>query len=201
MTDRNDRIVLVLSVAVRAADVRAIAEARNWTREGDTPRAHLALASRRYRTPEGAEVLEIEDHNGGVRSLRISGPTRGELARALAGQLPTRSTDEIIATASSSDPVACIRAAGELAASRPARFDPPHLAALQRLLTHPEPAVRRAGIRAAYGCQWPELRRWLGARMQAETRLASALAALVSWIDETSFDETSLDETSDDGEA
>lgn len=176
--------VLVLAPSVTARDVRALAVSSGWTLVGDTPRAHLEMASRRFHTRDGTEVLEVEDHIGGVRSLRIAGPGADAVARACLAALPTERMEDLYAIAEAGDPVACIRVAGRLAAGRPAAFSAAHLRALQQLLTHTEPAVRRAGIRAAYGCRWPELRAWLGARMQAETRLRTAILGLVAWMDE-----------------
>jgi hypothetical protein len=176
--------LVVLAESVSAHDVRAHADASGWMLVGDTPRAHLEMASRRFHTRDGTEVLEVEDHIGAVRSLRITGPSADAIARACEAALPTETPQALHAIVQRGDPVPCIRAAGRLAAGRPAAFDAAHLQAMQRLMTHPEPAVRRAGIRAAYGCRWPELRAWLGARMQVETRLRAAILGLVAWMDE-----------------
>ena len=79
-------------------------------------------------------------------------------------------------------PGALIRLAGKLADSRPARSDPAHLAALQRLLSHEVLAVRRAAVRTAYSYSWPELYDIVFARYQEDEKLAPQLEHLLSYL-------------------
>jgi hypothetical protein len=50
-------------------------------------------------------------------------------------------------------------------------------------LSHPVEAVRRAGIRSAYGCRWPQLRAVVERRRASEQRLAAQLEGLRRYLD------------------
>lgn len=178
--------VLVLRDEVGAAAVNVVADAEGWTLSEESSRAHLVLASRRWSTAGGDEITYVADHPGGVQSLRITGPSATALARRLRQWLPCHHEKELLAVVldgDEPDPVACVRVASKLAACRPARSEPQHLAALGRLLSHPEVAVRRAAIRSAYGCQWPELRALVQERRADEQRLWLQLEELRKYLE------------------
>jgi hypothetical protein len=177
---------LVLRDDVALATVLALAGAEGWRLCEETARAHLVLASRRWSTPGGEEITYVADHPGGVQSLRIAGPGAADLARRLRERLPCHDEAELLAVVLDGDepePVACVRVASKLAACRPEAPDPRHLAALERLFGHPEDAVRRAGIRSAYGCRWTGLRALVEARRAREQRLREPLEALCRHLD------------------
>lgn len=177
--------VLVLRDDVSVATVVALADAEDWQLREETSRAHLVLASRRWTTTTGEEVTYVADHPGGAQSLRIVGPGATALARRLRDRLPCHDEEELLAVVLAKDEpdaVACVRVAGKLAAIRPERLEGRHLAALDRLLGHPAHAVRRAGIRSAYGCRWKELLLLVEERRSEEQRLAVQLEELRRYL-------------------
>jgi hypothetical protein len=173
--------VLVLRDEVGVAAVLALADAEAWQLQQETSRAHLVLASRRWVTLTDDEVTHVVDHLGGAHSLRIEGPGAAGQARRLRERLPCHQEDELLAMVlgqEEPDAVECIRVASKLAALRPAELDGRHLAALDRLLGHPSTAVRRAGIRSAYGCRWKALLAVVEQRVAQEQHLVAQLEAL-----------------------
>ncbi len=179
--------VLVLRDEVGWSAVKVVADAQGWKLREETARAHLVLASQRWSTTSGEEVTYVADHPGGAQSLRITGVGASALAQRLRQWLPCHTEDELLAVVLDGDPpdpVACVRVASKLAACRPVRSDPRHVSALGRLLAHPEDAVRRAGIRSAYGCDWPELRTLIRERCRREPRLEPQLEELRAYLDE-----------------
>lgn len=181
----DTREVIVLQDGVCVDEVLAIAAEQGWELREQTTRAHLVLASRRWITRDGLDVTHVADHPGGAQSLRIEGKRAGSLARRLRERLATHSESELLAAvlaAPSPDPVVCIRVASKLAACRPRQMAPRHLQALERLLSHPVVAVRRAGIRSAYTCRWPQLREIVGRRLVVEDRLSAQLRHLQQYL-------------------
>ena len=182
---------LVLRDEASAAAVLALADAEGWQLREETSRAHLVLASRRWVTTSGEEVTYVIDHPGGAQSLRVEGTWASALAKRLRDWLPCHSEAELLdvvlgpsgSEASEPDPVACVRVASKLAAIRPESPEPRHVAALERLLCHPVDAVRRAGIRSAYGCRWKELRTLVERRRGEEKRLVAQLEELRKHLD------------------
>lgn len=174
MTER----VLVLRDEVSLTVVHALAELEGWELREETGRAHLVLTSRRWSTPMGEEITYVADHPGGAQWLRVSGSGAVATTERLRGRIPCEDENELLAMVMVGDPVPCVRVAGKLAACRPERVDTRHLAALKRLLEHPEVAVRRAGIRSAYGCRWKELRGLVELRRGQEQRLRVQLDGL-----------------------
>lgn len=182
---------LVLRDEASAAAVLALADAEGWQLREETSRAHLVLASRRWLTTSGEEVTYVIDHPGGAQSLRVEGTWAAALGKRLRDWLPCHTEAElldVVLGASGSevtepDPLACVRVASKLAAIRPEQPEPRHVAALERLLCHPVDAVRRAGIRSAYGCRWKELRALVERRRGEETRLAAQLEELRKHLD------------------
>ena len=69
-----------------------------------------------------------------------------------------------------------------LAACRPQAVEARHLTALDRMLGHPVTAVRRAAIRSAYTCPWPELREMVEQRRKVEKHLAPQLQHLAQYL-------------------
>lgn len=180
---------LVLRDEASAASVLALADAEGWQLREETSRAHLVLASRRWLTTSGEEVTYVIDHPGGAQSLRVEGTWAAALTKRLREWLPCHPEAELLdvvlgpSGASEPDPVECVRVASKLAAIRPEQPEARHLAALERLLAHPADAVRRAGIRSAYGCQWKELRAVVQRRRSEEQRLAVQLEDLRRHLD------------------
>lgn len=183
---------LVLRDEASAAAVLALADAEGWQLREETSRAHLVLASRRWLTTSGEEVTYVIDHPGGAQSLRVEGTWAAALAKRLREWLPCHTEAELLdvvlgpsgaSEASAPDPVACVRVASKLAAIRPEQPEPRHVAALERLLGHPADAVRRAGIRSAYGCRWKELRALVERRRGEEKRLVAQLEELRKHLD------------------
>lgn len=178
--------VVVLRDEVGVAAVLALADAEGWQLHEETSRAHLVLASRRWVTTTGEEVTHVIDHPGGAQLLVVKGTWAAALAKRLRDWLPCHTEAELLDEVLSSevpDPVACVRVASKLAALRPERSEPRHLAALERLLGHPVDAVRRAGIRSAYGCPWKELRALVERRWGEEQRLRAQLGELWQYLD------------------
>jgi hypothetical protein len=184
--------VLVLRDEVSAAAVLALADAEGWQLREESSRAHLVLASRRWITTTNEEVTYVIDHPGGAQSLRVEGTWAAALAKRLRDWLPCHAEAELLDVvlgpdgtdrAVEPDPVECVRVASKLAAIRPEHPSPRHVAALARLLGHPSDAVRRAGIRSAYGCRWPVLRAVVERRRAEEQRLAAQLEALRRYLD------------------
>ncbi len=181
----SDGEVIILRDEVRLEQVLALAEIEGWTLRAETSRAHLVLASRRWATGDRAEVTYIADHPGGAQSLIITGAGADDVAQRLSQRLPCHDAADLLAVVLDTeqpDPVACIRVASKLAACRPEASEPRHLAALERLLSHDATAVRRAGIRTAYTCAWPELRALVDRRLGLETRLVSQLQHLAQYL-------------------
>jgi hypothetical protein len=177
---------LVLRDEVSAAAVLALADGEGWQLREETSRAHLVLASRRWLTTSGEEVTYVIDHPGGAQSLRVEGTWATALAKRLRDWLPCHVEAELLDVVLGSDapdPVECVRVASKLAAIRPEPPEPKHVAALERLLGHPVDAVRRAGIRSAYGCRWKQLRAVVEQRRGAEKRLAVQLEELRKHLD------------------
>ncbi|MEM9455182.1 MAG: hypothetical protein AAGF11_13455 [Myxococcota bacterium] len=174
--------VIVLREDVRLEDVLAYAHADGWTLCEETPRAHLVLVSRRWTALIGEEIEYVADHIGGTHSLRVTGSET--VARRLREHFAHHTVDELLAVvlAEQPDPVACVRVASKLAACRPPVAQPRHLAALGRLLSHPVTAVRRAGIRSAYTCSWPQLRALVKRRRAKEKHLGPQLEHLERYL-------------------
>jgi hypothetical protein len=180
--------ILVLRDEATAASVVALADAEGWQLHEETARAHLVLASRRWVTTTGEEVTYVIDHPGGAQSLRVEGTWAAALAKRLRDWLPCHTETELLdvvlgADGGELDPVACIRVASKLAALRPEQPEPRHMVVLECMLDHPADAVRRAGIRSAYGCRWTELRELVEQRMAVEERLRPQLEALWRHLD------------------
>lgn len=180
--------MLVLRDEATAAAVLALADAEGWQLLEETSRAHFVLASRRWLTTTGEEVTYVIDHPGGAQSLRVEGPWAPALAKRLRDWLPCHTEDELLdvvlaAEGGEPDPVACVRVASKLAVLRPEEPEPRHVVVLECLLDHPVDAVRRAGIRSAYGCRWEELRVVVERRRGEEQRLAVQLEELRRHLD------------------
>lgn len=181
----DEREVVVLRDGVGVDELLALAEEQGWELREQTDRAHLVLASRRWVTRDGLQITHVADHPGGAQSLRIEGKRASGLARRVRERLPSHAIGELLDVVLGEDlpePVACVRVASKLAACRPSEVDPRHLRALERLLSHPEPTVRRAGIRSAYTCPWPELRELVERRLVVEDRLSAQLRHLHDYL-------------------
>ncbi len=177
--------VIVLRDEVRLEAILAFADADGWILREQTSRAHLVLASRRWSASVGEEITYVADHPGGCHSLRVTGTSAGPLTTRLREQFPHHSEQELLDVVLGSDRpdgVACVRVASKLAACRPDACETRHLAALERLLGHPVTAVRRAGIRSAYTCGWPELLAVVEARQKQEQHLRAQLEHLTRYL-------------------
>lgn len=181
----SDREVVVLQDGVPVASLLALADELGWELREQTARAHLVLASRRWITRDGLEVTYVADHPGGAQSIRIEGKRAASLARRVREKLPCSTEAELLGVVlgtTERDPVEHVRVASKLAACRPPRMERRHLKALTRLLSHPDPTVRRAGIRSAYTCSWAELRELVDRRVVVEDRLSAQLRHLQQYL-------------------
>lgn len=181
--ERQD--VIVLRDAVSLADLQAVARDEGWQLLGETVGAHLVLSSRRWQTDTDVEITHIFDHPGGAHWLRLRGVQALARARRLRARLPHHTESELLDTVlkpDEPDAVESVRVASKLAACRPTGFELRHLAAMEKLLAHPVTAVRRAAIRSAYGCTWPELRELVRRRRDDETRLGDQLGHLDAYL-------------------
>ncbi len=179
--------IIVLRDDVRLDAVLALADADGWELREETARAHLVLASRRWSASVGEEIEYVADHLGGAHWLRVSGDGAESLAARLREHFSHHDEDELLAIVldgPNPEAVACVRVASKLAACRPAICDARHLQALERLLEHPVTAVRRAGIRSAYTCPWPELREVIARRRGAEEHLKAQLEHLEQYLEQ-----------------
>lgn len=183
MSDATE--ILVLRAEVGVADVRRVAADDGWELREQTTRAHLVLASRRWVTRDGTQITYVADHPGGAQSLRIEGKRAGSVARRLRERLPVHAEAELLAVVlehDPPDPLQCVRVASQLAACRPDVLEARHLRALERLISHPVVEVRRAGIRSAYSCRWPQLAELVERRLAVEVRLAAQLGHLRQYL-------------------
>jgi len=177
--------VIVLRDDVRLEAVLALAEADGWALREETERAHLVLASRRWSASVGEEITYVADHLGGCHFLRITGDEAEALAWDLRDRFDHHTEDELLARVLGGhqlEPVAAVRVASKLAALRPLTSEVGHMRALERLMTHPVTAVRRAGIRSAYTCPWPELLELVERCRKREKHLVTQLEHLARYL-------------------
>lgn len=178
----SESVTLVLDHTVAGDDVEALARREGWRLRADTPRGHDVLASRHYAAGDDTSVLHGEDHNGRYRFLQIDGADASAVAQAVTGALSCVSPTQVLSRIREGDPRTCIRTAGMLMRVRPDAFDAAHYDALCSLLTHDDVPVRRAGIRAAYGCQWPQLVTFVREQLERKQRPQPGLEALLAWL-------------------
>lgn len=158
----------------------AIVDEHGWLLVADIPRGHAEPAAWQWEAPDGSRVAYIEDHIGDVRFFQITGPGREALGRELRRRLPYVDVEALLDDAETAEePVTCIRALSRLVVCRPPKAERRWLDIWAKMLGHEHVAVRRAAIRTAYGCPWPELRAIVEARRGTETRLADQLEALL----------------------
>jgi hypothetical protein len=181
--NREEPVLIVLEPQVGASAVRELADRVGWQPAGATTRGFDVLASLRFAAPEETDLLYAEDHTADCRWIRIEGPRASSVELVVRGALPWVRREDVFARIAGGDPLECIRAAGPLSVMRPPYFDPSHYAALRKLLEHPEAAVRRAGVRAAFGCRWRQLRGLVDDLLKNEERPQPRLEALASWLD------------------
>ena len=176
--------IVVLRDHVSFRDVRQLADGHGWSFTGDVPRSRFVLASHRWQTADGSEVTYTEDHTGDVRYIRVDGPDREGLARFIAEALPSWSQTELLVQAEqATEPLPCIQVLSRLAVCRPL---PPHkryIAIWQWMLKHRTRAVRRAAIRTAYDCHWPEMIEVLHERLAIESELVTQLQDLLDHLE------------------
>ena len=178
----SEAVTLVLDHTVAGQEVEALAGQHGWRLTGDTPRGHDVLASRRYAVGDDTTVLHGEDHNGRYRFLHVEGAEATAVADVVTDALPCVSAEQAVARIREGDARTCIRTAGMLMRLQPEAFDPDHFETLCMLLTHDETAVRRAGIRASYGCPWPQLLAFVRRQVQRKQRPQPGLEALLAWL-------------------
>jgi hypothetical protein len=180
----NEAVVIVLREQAVRERVEAIAIEHGWRPVGDVVRGHFVLASRRWYDAVGTMIEYLEDHTADVRYFVIEGAGQDEVAALLRERLPCFTETELLAELDrNADPVAWVRGLGRLAVLRPKRADARFLAVWERALQHPARAARRAAIRTAYGCSWPELAALVRARLDRETELHGPLEHLHGYLD------------------
>lgn len=179
----SDRIV-VLRDTVSLRDMKRLATGHGWAFTGDVPRSRFVLASHRWQTADGSEVTYTEDHTGDVRYVRVDGPDHEGLARFIAEALPSWSEEELLAQAEqATEPLPCIQVLSRLAVCRPLRPSKRYVAVWQWMLKHRHRAVRRAAIRTAYDCHWPEMIEVLHERLAIEAELVAQLQDVLDHLE------------------
>lgn len=172
--------VTVLRDHVGAHRVIAWAAEYGWPCVADIVRSHHVRATVCWLAPDSTKITYIEDHTSDVRFVEFSGRQQYALQDNLQLQLPCYREDEILINAESSpDPRERIRALDRLAACRPAEVHHRYLAAWARALADSSIAVRRAALRTAHGCTWPELEYLVRQRIPLEDRLKPQLQKLL----------------------
>jgi len=180
-------IVIVLRDHVQPTRVIDWAAERGWPCVEDVARGHDVRATVRWETAEGTDIAYIEDHKSDVRFIQFRGRQQHILYDDLVMRLPCYREDELlIAAESNPDPRERIRALNRLAACRPCDVHHRYLTVWARALADPNTAVRRAAIRTAHGCAWPELGYVLRQRIAQEQRLAPQMRALLDEVEHAS---------------
>jgi hypothetical protein len=180
----NEPVVIVLRDNTSRERVETLAAEHGWRAIGDVVRGHFVLASRRWYEADGTIIEYLEDHTADVRYLTIDGPGQDSAASALRDGLPCFTTEELFAELDASDdPIVWIRGLGRLSVLRPKKLDTRYVALWERALSHPVRAARRAAIRTAYGCTWPELAALVHARLDDETELQAPLEHLRAYLE------------------
>jgi hypothetical protein len=177
--------VVVLREQVSERDLVKLADDLCFTLTDDTTRGYFVLATKGWVGPDGTQLVHVEDHTADVRWVRTTGPDRTRVAMMVRERLPYYDPLELLSAAEAEEaPSACIRIISRLAPHRPEACDPRFLAVWERMLAHTSKAVRRAAIRTAYGCRWPELRRLIEQRRTAEDELAVQLHQLLQHLED-----------------
>lgn len=176
---------VVLRDQVSLAEVVAFVDERGFTLVDDTTRGYFILATKAWATSDGTQLAYVEDHTADVRHIQTAGPDRIRLATAARERLANYDPSELLSIAQSAeDPRTCIQTISRLVPYRPEDCAPRFLAAWERMIAHPVKAVRRAAIRTAYGCRWPQLRALIERRLPAEDELEPQLRHLLRLFDE-----------------
>jgi hypothetical protein len=180
----NDPVIIVLRDNVSRERVEALAGEHRWHPVGDVVRGHFVLASRRFFDEVGTMIEYLEDHTSDVRYVAIDGAAQDSVGAAIRDALPSYTEAELIAELEGSgDPIVWIRGLGRLSVLRPKRMDPRWLSLWERGFQHPSRAARRAAIRTAYGCAWPELAELVGSRLEHDTELREPLEHLRAYLE------------------
>jgi hypothetical protein len=180
----NAPAVLVLRDNVSRDRMEALAAELGWRSIADVVRGHFVLASRRWYDAQGTIVEYLEDHTADVRWVNLDGVGQDEIATTIRDALPCFTVDELFTEIEESeDPIVWIRDLGRLSVLRPRNADPRFVALWNRALSHPVRAVRRAAIRTAYGCDWPDLAALVRARLEEETELRRPLDHLRAYLE------------------
>lgn len=173
--------VTVLRDHVPPVRVIAWATGHDWSCIAEITRTHTERATMQWQTSEGTEITYVEDHVSDVRFVKFSGRQQFVLQDDLQLQLPYYREDEILINAESSpDPRERIRALNRLAACRPTEVHHRYLAVWARALSDQSCPVRRAAIRTAHGCTWPELEYLIRQRVAHEERLRPQMQQLLA---------------------
>lgn len=177
--------IVVLNEQVTAMDVASLAASMKLTLVEETTRGWFVLATRTWAAPDGSQLAYVEDHTADARWLQASGIGGARMATMLRERLPHYGLTDLLSLAQTTEaPRTCIQVLSRLVPHRPDDSDPRFLAAWKRMLTHPVKAVRRAAIRTAYGCRWPELRTLVQQCLQTENELVPQLEQLLALFDE-----------------
>jgi hypothetical protein len=175
--------VVVLREHVSERDVATLVEGLGFTLVDDTTRGYFVLATKAWTGSDGTQLVHVEDHTADVRWVQTTGTDRMRLITTIRERLPYYDPVELLSAAQAEEsPAACIRVISRLVPYRPDDCDPRFLAAWERMLTHRVRAVRRAAIRTAYGCPWPELRQLVERQLETEEELVPQLRQLVQHL-------------------
>jgi hypothetical protein len=181
--------IVVLREQVSERDVIAFVTEQGLELIDDTTRGYDVLATKAWATPDHTQLVHIEDHTADVRWVQTSGPDRMRLVTALRERLPYYDPVELLSAAQAEEsPTACIRIISRLVPYRPGDCDPRFLAAWKRMLAHENKAVRRAAIRTAYGCPWPELCELVEQRLEVDEALGTQLRQLLRHLEDGARD-------------
>jgi hypothetical protein len=175
--------IVVLREEVSQRDVSSLAEARGMKLVDDTTRGYYVLATKVWSASSGTQLVYVEDHTADVRWIQVAGPERTAVATAARDGLAHYDPEQLLGTALTEEaPSACVRLLSRLVPHRPDDCDPRFVAVWARMLAHPTKGVRRAAIRTAYGCRWPELEQLVEARLRADPELTGALQQLLQHL-------------------
>lgn len=180
----NESEVIVLRDNTARDRVEALAVDHGWRPIGDVVRGHFVLASSRWYDTDGTMIEYLEDHTADVRYVNVEGVGQKKVAAAIRDALPCYGENDLLAELEGNeDPIAWIRGLSRLSVLRRRETDPRFVALWERALQHPARAARRAAIRTAYGCDWPELAALVRARIGVEKELAEPLEHLRAYLD------------------
>jgi hypothetical protein len=176
--------IIILRETATCERLNGLADELHWEEVADVVRGHFVLASKRWSDPAGTTIEYFEDHTSDARYVAVEGHAADAVAASIRDTLPHFDEDELLRELEGNDdPIAWIRGLGRLCVLRPTEPDPRYVSLWYRGLTHPQRAARRAAIRTAYGCRWPELLDVVRKRLGEEYELKEPLEHLLAYLE------------------